>query len=57
MLAAPTGATIMIPLNPFRLVRRMVAPVAEPPEEVTERVQLLEEPDENATGPGEVNPA
>lgn len=46
----------MMPLNPFRLVRRMMAPVAEPPEEVTEPVQLLEEPDEGTTGPGEFGP-
>jgi hypothetical protein len=47
----------MIPLNPFSLVRRMMAPVAEPSEEVTERVELLEEPDEGATGPGEGTPS
>jgi hypothetical protein len=45
----------MIPLNPFRLVQRMMAPVVEPSEGITERVHLLE-PDEDATAPGDVDP-
>jgi len=47
----------MIPLNPFRLVRRMMAPIAEPPEDVPERVELLEEIDAPPANPGEGNPA
>ena len=46
----------MMPLNPFHLVRRMMAPVVEPPEDVTARVELLEEPDDGATRPGDVDP-
>ena len=47
----------MIPLNPFRLVRRMMAPIAEPPEDVPERVELLEEIVEPPSGHSESNPA
>jgi len=46
----------MIPMNPLRLVRRMMAPVVEPSAGITERVHLLEEPDEDATAPGDVDP-
>lgn len=47
----------MMSLNPFHLVRRMMAPVVEPSQEVTERAQLFEKPGEAATGAGEVDPA
>jgi hypothetical protein len=46
----------MFPLNPFRLAQRMMAPVVEPPQDVTERVHLLEDPDEGVTGPADVDP-
>jgi hypothetical protein len=46
----------MLPLNPLRLVQRMMAPVVEPSEGITERVHLLEEPDEDATAPGDLDP-
>ncbi len=45
----------MYRLNPIQLVRRMMAPVVEPPEEVTERVHLLEDLDEDPTGSGDSN--
>ncbi len=46
----------MVSMNPFRLVRRVMAPVTEPSAEVTERVQLFEARDDGATGPSEVDP-
>jgi len=46
----------MIPMNPLRLVRRMMAPVVEPSAGIAERVQLLEDPVEDATAPGDVAP-
>jgi hypothetical protein len=56
VLSVCTGATHMMSLNPFRLVQRMMAPVVEPSEGITERVHLLEEPDEDATAPGDLDP-
>ena len=46
----------MMSLNPFRLARRVMAPVVEPSAEISERAQLLESPDEPAAGPSEVDP-
>ena len=46
----------VIRLNPFQLVRRMMAPVVEPSEGIAERVHLLENPVEDATAPGDVDP-
>ena len=46
----------MFRLNPFQLVRRMMAPVVEPPDEVSERVHLLEDLEEDPTSSGDTNP-
>ena len=46
----------MMSLNPIRLVQRMMAPVVGPSVGIAERVQLLEDPVEDATAPGDVDP-
>ena len=45
----------MLPLNPFRLVRRMMAPVVEPSEESPNEF-TARGPDEDAAAPGDLDP-